>query len=79
VAALAEEGCIVTSVPSLYGDLTPEAEIAYSRWITALFNLTDHVSWCTDDCRDADYRCAVGKRLYAVEQSTWELWKEARG
>jgi hypothetical protein len=65
--------------PGIYGPLTPEAEVSYSRWIMALFDLTEHVSRCKAGCRDADYRCPVGKELYVAEQSTWKLWRTARG
>jgi hypothetical protein len=68
----------VRGAPSIYGELTPEAEASYSRWIMALFDLTEHVSWCKAGCRDADYRCPVGRVLHAAEQSTWKLWKGAR-
>jgi hypothetical protein len=44
----------------------------------ALFDLTEHVSWCKAGCRDADYRCPVGRGLYVAEMMTWADWKEAR-
>jgi hypothetical protein len=69
----------VRGVPSIYGALTPEAEASYSRWIMALFDLTEHVSWCKDGCRDADYRCPIGRTQHCAEMLAWLDWKEARG
>jgi hypothetical protein len=63
--------------PSIYGDLTPEAEAAYSRWIMALFDRTDHQAACRM-CRDPIYFCTAGVILGKAERAAWAEWHAIR-
>ena len=67
----------MSGIPGIYGQLSPEAAAAYSRWIEAVLARAEHLHDC-GACARPWRPCGSGAALYEAEIGRHQEWRDIR-